>query len=190
MDTTWCGLNNYISETARSKGAVLVGYTKIRRSEPVIIYGFEYSNMWFFKRPVILTKRLGDVYKMSRDVQKSVSKELKKLGYTTHDKTILSVYGDFRPLAVSAGLGEWGKNGLVVNKKFGSGLLFAATFTDGPLEAFVNKGNIIESSCSDCGECIRACPANAFKDNTFSTAKCMAKAVKGCAECLKACKNK
>lgn len=183
------GFNYFIENTAKSRGAVLVGFTKIRRSEPVIIYGFRYSDMWFFKRPYTLTKKLGEVYDLSRDVQKTVSKELKKIGYTAHDKTIFSVYGDFRPIVISAGLGQWGHNGLVVNKDYGAGILYAATFTNAPVEAFVHRDCENESICSDCGECVKACPAGAFKNNSFSAARCMTKVVTGCAECLKACRG-
>jgi len=53
------------------------------------------------------------------------SKILKSEGYTSKHKSIMSIYGDFRPLAISAGLGEWSRNGIIVNSDYGAGLLFA-----------------------------------------------------------------
>ncbi|RKD31240.1 4Fe-4S ferredoxin [Thermohalobacter berrensis] len=188
MDTT--DLQRYITKKALNNGALLVGYTKIRRTEPVIIMGFEYSDKWFFNFPITLTKKLGEVYFISKNVQDMIAKELKREGYITNYKTILSIYGDFRPLVVSAGLGEWGRNGLVVNKKYGSGLLYAAIFTNAP---FKTENTLIlqtsEKHCTECEECIKSCPANAFENNTFHLYRCMPYALKGCAQCLKVCKG-
>jgi epoxyqueuosine reductase len=182
-------LNDYINKSAKAGGAVLVGYTKIRRAEPVIIYGFPYPDMWFFKRPYTLTKWLGEVYSVSRDVQNIVSSELKKNGYTAHDKTIFSVYGDFRPLVVSSGIGEWGHNGLVVNSQYGSRVLYAATFTNAPLEMPALQHSREDIVCNDCLACIDACPAKAFESGIFNPVRCIAKVAGGCAECLEICRG-
>ena len=84
-------------------------------------------------QPLNIAKIIKKEYGISKHVQEIISKILKSEGYTTQHKSIMSIYGDFRPLAVSAGLGEWGRNGIIVNKDYGAGLLFAATFTNAPL---------------------------------------------------------
>jgi len=183
-------LQEHITNTALNNGALLVGYTKIRRTEPVIILGFPYSDKWFFKFPFTLTKKLGEVYMESKHVQNLIGKELRKEGYNAYNKTVFSVYGDFRPLAISSGLDQWGRNGLVVNKQYGSNLLFAAVFTDGDLDTST-ENPVIESQghCSDCGHCISSCPGKAFEDNRFHLNRCLPYSVTGCGECLKACKG-
>lgn len=183
-------LQEYITKKALHNGAILVGYTRIRRVQPVILFGFPYSDKWFLNYPITLTKKLGKVYTTSRHVQDLIAKTLKFEGYTAHYKTILSLYGDFRPLVVAAGLGEWGRNGLVVNKKYGSGVLYAALFTNAPLETvnhIQQKEN--QQHCTSCGECVKACPASAFQDNTFHLYRCAPFALTGCAECLKTCRG-
>ena len=40
MDDFGQGLKEYVESTAKELGAVTVGFTKIRVSQPVIIYGF------------------------------------------------------------------------------------------------------------------------------------------------------
>lgn len=86
---------------AKENGALLVGTTQIRRSEPVILFGFPYSEKWFFKFPYTLTKRLGKEYLHSKQVQNQAADLLIKAGFWAEYKTVLSVFGDFRPLAAA-----------------------------------------------------------------------------------------
>lgn len=184
-------LTDYLRKKALAEGALLVGFIKIRKVEPVIIFGFPFTDNWFLKQPIKITKRIHKEYFASKHVQDITAKTLKSEGYTAHYKTIMSIYGDFRPLAVSAGLGEWGRNGIIVNKDHGSGLLFAAIFTNAPLKSSVNtQGNEHQKHCTNCEQCIKACPSKAFENNRFRIYRCVPNALKGCAECLKVCTKK
>ncbi|MTI68681.1 MAG: 4Fe-4S ferredoxin [Firmicutes bacterium] len=178
-------LQKHIIDTSLKNGALLVGFTKIRRIEPVIILGFPFSDEWFLKNPIKITKQLGKDYKQSKNVQRKLNKILTKEDFYSQNKSVLSIYGDFRPLAVSANLGEWGRNGLVVNEKYGSNLLFAATFTNAPFDTQNNNNNL--KHCNDCKKCISSCPNNAFENNRFHFLRCLPYALKGCSECLKNC---
>jgi len=180
-------LSNYISKNAIAEGAILVGFTKIRIVEPVIILGFPFTDKWFLKQPLNIAKMIKKEYGISKHVQNITSKILESEGYTAHHKSILSVYGDFRPLAVSAGLGDWGRNGIVVNNDYGAGLLFAAIFTNAPLEASSSEKHI--NNCTNCEQCIIACPGKAFENNTFHPYRCMPNIIKGCSECINICKK-
>ena len=40
-------LSNYITKKAIAEGALLVGFTKIRVVEPVIIFGLPFTDKWF-----------------------------------------------------------------------------------------------------------------------------------------------
>lgn len=178
-------LSDYITKKAIAEGALLVGFTKIRIVDPVIMFGFPFTDKWFLNQPLNIAKMINKEYAISKHVQNITSKILKSEGYTCHNKSIMSIYGDFRPLAVSAGLGKWGRNGIIVNKDYGAGLLFAATFTNAPLEQSLIKENIVH--CTDCEQCITACPAKAFENNTFHPYRCIPNTIKGCCECLKVC---
>ena len=181
-------LSDYITKKAISEGALLVGFTKIRIVEPVIVFGFPFTDKWFLKQPLNIVKLLKKEYSISKHVQDTTSKILKSEGYTTEHKSIMSIYGDFRPLAVSAGLGQWGRNGIVVNSIYGAGLLFAATFTNAPLGQSLNKDCI--KHCTNCEQCIIACPGKAFENNTFHAHRCIPNTIRGCSECLKVCSKK
>ncbi|MDW7685341.1 MAG: 4Fe-4S ferredoxin [Bacillota bacterium] len=184
-------LAQYVKKKALDEGALLVGYTKIRKTEPVIVFGFPFSEGWFLRHPLKISRLLGKDHLVSKHVQNITAQMLQSEGYRVRLKTIWSVYGDFRPLAVAAGLGEWGKNGIVVNKDFGSGLLFAALFTDAPLPVSgETQGATDPSHCKDCGGCREACPANAFAGAGFFMHKCLAYCMRGCAECITACSKK
>jgi len=178
-------LSDYITKKAIAEGALLVGFTKIRIVEPVIIFGFPFTDKWFLKQPLTIAKMIKKEYGISKHIQNLTSKILKSEGYTSDNKSILSVYGDFRPLAVSAGLGAWGRNGIIVNKDYGAGLLFAATFTNAPLE--VSKVTKDISHCTNCEQCISSCPGKAFENNSFHVYRCIPNTIKGCNECLKVC---
>lgn len=94
------------------------------------------------------------------------------------------MFGDFRPLAMEVGLGEYGRNGLIINKDYSSGLVLSAIITDAPVEI---KREPETPKCSDCGLCVKLCPADALSEGRLNYKKCLPYAIRGCAQCLKAC---
>ena len=77
-----------------------------------------------------------------------------ELGYPLRGKPNL------KHLAVAAGIGEQGKNTLVISPRFGPWLRFMAIRTNAPLAAtgpgaYMREGN---PRCEGCDECVRACP--------------------------------
>ena len=65
-----------------------------------------------------------DIFKVNKVANKNL-KEAKKLiklhGYKKNlVKSVFSIYGDLRPLAVEAGFGKWSENGLITNEKYGT----------------------------------------------------------------------
>ncbi|AET69309.1 hypothetical protein Desor_3856 [Desulfosporosinus orientis DSM 765] len=179
-------LQRYLTKLSLDYGALVVGYTKIRQVEPVMVIGLPFSNKWILNHPFYITKRFGEEVWNSWKLLKSIAQVLLKEGYLVDMKTPLSIFGDFRPLAVSAGIGNWGKNGLVVNPKYGSNLLFASIFTNAPFESTASNS---ELSCGDCKLCITACPAKAFESNRFHKTRCFPKAIRGCSECVQVCQS-
>jgi reductive dehalogenase len=66
------------------------------------------------------------------------------------------------PLALGAGLGEYGRHGMVITPEFGAGLRFGKIFTDLPLE---HDGPVqfgVKEVCETCNRCAVACPARAI----------------------------
>lgn len=62
---------------------------------------------------------------------------------------------------VLAGLGWIGRNNLLVNPRFGSGVRYSTVLTDMPLEA----GSELDEDCGGCRACVAACPAGAIKND-------------------------
>jgi len=101
-------------------------------------------------------------------------------------------------LAVSAGLGYIGRNNLLVNEKYGSGLRLVSMLTSMPL--IVDKPK--EYDCEDCHSCVSVCPVGAIKEKPedFKHTLCYEKlkefskmaGVKYCicGICIKACLGK
>ena len=68
------------------------------------------------------------------------------------------------PAAVAAGLGELGKHGSIINRKFGSNFRLAAVSTEIPLVLTENDMFGADEFCVNCRVCTDACPPDAIKD--------------------------
>ena len=66
------------------------------------------------------------------------------------------------PLAIQAGLGEYGRHGLVITPEFGPRLRFGKIFTDLPLAHDQPISLGVKEFCEQCDRCAQACPARAI----------------------------
>jgi ferredoxin len=66
------------------------------------------------------------------------------------------------PPAIAAGLGELGKHGSMISRRFGSGFRLAAVTTDLPLVATAPDRFGADEFCGACQVCARACPPDAI----------------------------
>jgi epoxyqueuosine reductase QueG len=83
------------------------------------------------------------------------------------DKLITKLYKLFchKTAATCSGLGWVGKNGLVINRQYGSKLSWATVLTNAPLEP---DQPVRESECGDCDLCVKHCPSGAVKGHLWS----------------------
>ena len=114
-------------------------------------------------------------YSKMTSLSVSVAQFIRNLGYiaipSTND-TGLSI-----PLAIDAGLGSQGRNGLLITKKYGPRIRICKVFTNMPLIddapdlEFISK---IFAYCKTCQRCADACEANAIshKDYPDNIPKC------------------
>lgn len=74
-----------------------------------------------------------------------------------------------KELALKAGLGYRGKNGLVINEKYGSFVFIMTAFIncDTPDEIYDIK------ECLNCKKCLSHCPQNAIEENKINYEKCL-----------------
>ena len=73
------------------------------------------------------------------------------------------------PLAIDAGLGELGRNGLLITRRFGPRVRLARVFTDLLLKADKPAELGITRFCQTCGKCAIHCPGQAIMNGERTT---------------------
>ena len=68
-------------------------------------------------------------------------------------------------VATRAGVGWIGKNALLITPEYGPRLRLTSVLTDAPLKT---GKPVLESSCGKCQECVKACPVEAIRGETWS----------------------
>jgi reductive dehalogenase len=94
-------------------------------------------------------------------VAPSLARFVQELGYhamPSGNDTALSI-----PMAVDAGLGELGRNGILITDKYGPRVRLCKVFTDLPLvhDKPVDLG--VQAFCEICEKCAKHCPGQALK---------------------------
>ncbi|MCP4225211.1 MAG: 4Fe-4S dicluster domain-containing protein, partial [Actinomycetia bacterium] len=92
-----------------------------------------------------------------------ISQYIRNLGYRavpTLNDTALAI-----PYAIKAGLGEYGRHGLVVTPEYGPNVRFGKIFTDLPLAIDTPIRFGVEEMCDICRACTTACPSTAIPGN-------------------------
>lgn len=120
---------NKVYKIAIDNESILQGYLKLGRDTNCILLAYYCDDILFYKKFFKVTKEILKVNIKSRKAIKKIKVELKNKGYNkVWSKGVFSIYGDLRTLAVEAGFGTWGKDGLIHNEKYGSNFLLTAIF--------------------------------------------------------------
>ncbi len=77
---------------------------------------------------------------------------------------------DEKNAAMMGGLGFIGKNGLLINKRYGSYVFIGEFLFEKQLPELLHK---TENSCLECGECLKACPTKAIKSGGVDISNCL-----------------
>ena len=107
-----------------------------------------------------------DYHKEGRDILSSVLEEWGEMEYEI--LIDVSPYNE-RELAYKAGLGKLGKNGLLINEKYGS-FVFIVTAL---IKREINSEVLSQGRCINCKKCINACPGNAISEEGIDYLKCL-----------------
>ena len=177
-----------VKKTARWFGADMVGITELNRNW-VFSHRGDYSARWsdaggigdplelpdYFKNVIVLIGRMDYdtnrrtpavetatdlAYSKSSFTTLMLARFIQELGYhalPSENDMALSI-----PLAVDAGLGELGRNGLLITDRFGPCVRIGKVFTDLPLlhDQPVDLG--VQAFCEVCRKCAETCPSGAL----------------------------
>lgn len=180
-----------MKNVAKRFGADLVGITYY---DERWMYTQKFSDMSLTERPndipqelhyVIVTAQQMD-YDWIRTVPSALSGAATGLGYSHDALVVLSVAQYIRnlgynavasmndsslaiPLAIQAGLGEYGRNGLLITKEFGPRIRLGKIFTDLPLALDKPIHFGVKEFCQICQRCSQNCPVKAISTDEPST---------------------
>ena len=109
----------------------------------------------------------GATYSRDTIVLLAIAQYITNLGYqavASMNDSALAI-----PLAIKAGLGEYGRHGLLITREYGPRVRLGKVFTDMPLahDRPVRFG--VQETCDICRACTNGCPAKAIDDGEPST---------------------
>lgn len=110
----------------------------------------------------IAAAAVGRGYSAMATVTVSVAEYIGLLGYRalpSGNDTALSI-----PLAIDAGIGTLGRNGLLLTSDYGPFVRLCKVFTDLPLAPDGPTAESPDAYCATCDRCATACPAGAISD--------------------------
>ncbi len=132
----------------------------------------------------------GDGYARCLNTANALAQFITNLGYeavASMNDTGLNI-----PMAIEAGLGEYGRHGLLITPKFGPNVRIAKVFTDLPLEIDAPVDFGVKQFCNVCRKCADACPVKAIpqgdpesKPPNFSSLKGIKKWTVNAEKCFK-----
>lgn len=123
----------------------------------VIAIEMDYTDV---RRSPAVTPTLDLGYSKMAFVAASLADFIRRLGYRAipaGNDMALSV-----PLAVDAGLGELGRNGILITEEYGPRVRLCKVFTDLPLETDEPVDLGVQHFCEECKKCAQHCPGQAI----------------------------
>ena len=173
-----------IKRVAKLFGCDLVGVTAF---DPRWVYATRTDIRNFEKKPNDLPEGLDNVIVMAHGMDYDLVKAYPSalagaavgMGYSTEAVTVAQLSQYIRnlgyqavgsmndtalviPMAVQAGLGEYGRNQMLITKEFGPRVRFSKIFTDLPLVHDKPKKFGVTEFCTICRRCADACPPKAL----------------------------
>ena len=170
-------LNRELEALLRECGADLVGFADLLDVKEA---GLPFGVSVAIRLPPAIVRSIADgpnraYYEAYHDINARLDRIvtagaefLKGLGYRAKAQTTKTVVKldenatqlPHKTVAIRAGLGWIGRSALLVTREYGPALRFSTILTDAPLDV---ARPVDVSSCGDCGECVRHCPAGALK---------------------------
>lgn len=181
-----------VKNAGRFYGADLIGIAMLNK---FWVYSYSYNRLTGQNDPIRLSKKLkfAIVMAIEMDYEKFASSDIeasaatglgyskmafvasllaqfvRNLGYQAipcGNDTALSI-----PLAIDAGLGELGRNGLLITRQFGPRVRLCKVLTDLPLKPDRPIDFGVQEFCERCRKCLESCPVHAISEERTTDAK-------------------
>ena len=127
----------------------------------VVVIGQEMNDSLIKTAPSALSgTATGLGYSTDAAVLLGMAQYIRNLGYqaiASMNDTALAI-----PLAMQAGLGEYGRHGLVISPELGPRFRIGKIFTDMPLAVDAPQSFGVKEFCEQCDRCADKCPAKAI----------------------------
>ncbi|MBG02161.1 MAG: reductive dehalogenase [Acidimicrobiaceae bacterium] len=158
-DSRWTYTERFSMKTLRGKENPIP-----EDSRHVIVIGQAMDTELLDTAPSALSgSATGMGYSQDALVLLTISQFIRNLGYEatpSMNDTAIAI-----PYAVKAGLGEYGKHGLVITPEFGTSVRFGKIFTNLPLTHDLPIRFGVQEMCELCNACSKACPSKAIPDD-------------------------
>jgi len=92
----------------------------------------------------------------------TLARYIRSLGYPARAHDVSNYQVLLVPIAIDAGLGEQGRNGVLINERYGNAIKLAAVTTDMPLAHDKPVDIGVDEFCRECRICGEYCPAGAI----------------------------
>jgi reductive dehalogenase len=102
------------------------------------------------------------VYGQLASISVAVAGYIRAVGYSARAHNIFNYQVLYVPMAIDAGMGELGRNGLLIKKDLGSCLKLATVSTDLSLTHDPPVDIGIDEFCQDCRICAEVCPSGSI----------------------------
>lgn len=157
-----------------------IGYVEIDGSDVFKHLGVPYKYMLIFTahqevEPILTSPSIESqaevamIYGRTGNASNKVSQYLEDQGFGAMPSHSLGGSVDYTKLAQRAGIGEFGRHGLLIEPISGPNHRIGGVFTNiDNLGDFLNQTNEhewIKDFCAKCGKCIRKCPVKAINEN-------------------------
>lgn len=137
------------------------------KSAIVFIFNFSNEKIKYDRYQVARFSFGIDYHIVVKEKLESIAKMLGLVNY--HVMTDIS-FLDEKLLAYLAGIGNYGRNNLIINNKWGTNFAIGEIITD---KIFTYSTPINKDPCIDCSLCLRACPTKAITEHGFTKTKCI-----------------
>ena len=122
-------LINKAYEISDKYNVILKGNIEISGNVTCILFAHYCKSTLFYHDFFNVSRDTLNVSRVSSNNLKEIKTLIRTSGYKkVWTKGVFSFYGDLRPLAVEAGLGEWSDCGIIENAKYGTNFLITAIF--------------------------------------------------------------